>query len=88
MGLEAQRESGVQGGSVVELERKRKTGSERGVGMEVFRDSLWTDSDMGTHSGPNEAWQPLADFTGLGQRDRGRDVKGMWRHRSGTDPTF
>lgn len=29
--------------------------AERGVGMEVFRDSLWTDSDMGTHTHPNEA---------------------------------
>ena len=30
--------------------RDRKTGSGEGVGMEVFRDSLWTDSDMGTHN--------------------------------------
>lgn len=56
---------------VVLLKRKwekggRRQEAQRGVGMEVFRDSLWTDSDMGTHSRPNEAWPPLADFIGLG----------------------
>lgn len=45
--------------------RDRRTGSERGVGMEVFRVSLWSDSDMGTRSRPNEAWPLLADLTGL-----------------------
>lgn len=38
--------------------------------MEVFRDSPRTDFDMGTHSRPNKAWPPLADFTGLGQGER------------------
>lgn len=41
---------GAQGDGVVE--RVRERGSESGVGMEVFRDSLQTDSDMGTHSSP------------------------------------
>ncbi|KAM7371987.1 hypothetical protein PAMP_009187 [Pampus punctatissimus] len=49
--------------------------------MEVFRDSLWTDSDMGTHSRPNKAWPPLADFTGWGI-EGGSDVRGMKRNRT------
>lgn len=40
-------------------------GTNGGVGMEVFRDSLQPDSDMGKHLGLNKAWPPLIDFTGL-----------------------
>lgn len=91
MGLEAQRDRGVQGDSVVEWGRKvservRERKSEKCVGMEVFRDSPWTDSDMGTHSGPNEAWPPLADFIGLGWRGEERNIREKRRCGSGTGP--
>ncbi len=54
--------------------------------MEVFRDSLWTDSDMGTHSRPNEAWPPLADFIGPGWREGERVIRENRRYKSGTGP--
>lgn len=52
MGIGGPKRSG--GNKVVVLlrVRERKRGIESGVGMEVFRDSLWSDSDMGTHSRP------------------------------------
>lgn len=62
----------------LERVRDRRTGSERDVGMEVFRVSLWSVSDMGTRSRPNEAWPPLADLTGLRYR------QGCWGNREVT----
>jgi hypothetical protein len=43
----------------------------RNKGVWEWRGSLWTDLDMGTQRGTNEAWPPLTDFTGLGWVDGG-----------------
>ena len=45
----------------------------RNKGVWEWRGSLWTDLDMGTQRGTNEAWPPLTDFTGLGWVERGME---------------
>lgn len=42
----------AQVGGAVQMEKKgkRRRGRESGVGIRVFRDSLWSGADMGTHS--------------------------------------
>lgn len=42
----------VGGAAQLEKKGKRRRGRESGVGIRVFRESLWSEADVGTHSGP------------------------------------